>query len=72
MFLTPAELIRLTGRKYAPAQKRVLDKLGIPYTEDDFERPVVLTAAVERKHLGEALAPEPAAGPNMNAFPRLQ
>lgn len=71
LFLDPADIERLTGKKYAPAQKRALDKRGIRYTEDAHGRPVVLRASVERKILGRAETPEPAAGPDFSAFPRV-
>ncbi len=71
MFLTRDELERLTGRKYAPAQKRVLRERKIPYDEDDFGRPIVLAASIERKLLGQATSEEPAIAPDFSAFPRL-
>jgi hypothetical protein len=71
--LAHADLALLTGRSYAPAQKRVLDRRGIKYTEDGDGRPVVLWATVERLHLGKPVtpAPSPVPAPDFSAFPKL-
>lgn len=71
MFLTPADIVRLTGKKYAPAQKRVLRDRRIRFAEDAFGRPVVLRATVERKLLGDAVTETPAKRPDFSGFPRL-
>ena len=70
-FLTRTELVRLTGKKYAPAQKRVLEARRIRFTEDDAGRPIVLRAAIEKKLLGEAVSAEPGQGPDFSAFPAV-
>lgn len=71
LFLDPQEVRQLTGKRYAPAQKRVLRNQRIRFAEDAFGRPVVLRAAVEKRLLGEALSEEPVAAPDFSAFPRL-
>lgn len=71
IFLTIAEVKRLTGRSYAPAQKRVLDKRKIAYDQDDAGRPIVLRAAIERRQLGKAISREPSRGPDFSAFPSV-
>jgi hypothetical protein len=71
MFLTPAEVAQLTGRKYASAQRRALRRKGYPFEEDDAGRPLVLIATVERRIVGKATTPEPPPGPDFSAFPRL-
>lgn len=70
-FLTRHELARLTGKVYAPAQKRVLDARKIRYEQDHKGRPIVLRAAIERKLLGKAESPEPRKGPDFSAFPSV-
>jgi len=69
IFLTAAEIRRLTKRKKRDAQIRVLKARRIRYTEDGDGRPVVLRAAVERKLLGHAEAPEPGPSPDFSVFP---
>lgn len=71
MFLDPAQLVRLTGRKKQDAQKRVLKAKGYRFGEDDDGRPLVLTADVERKISGKATSADPAPKPDYSAFPRL-
>lgn len=71
LFLSHDELRELTGKRYAPAQKRVLKGQGIRFTEDGMGRPIVLRAAVERRLMGGAATPEPEASPDFSAFPRL-
>lgn len=71
-FLTRAELQRLTGKTYAPAQRRVLDARKIRYEEDAKRRPIVLRAVIERRQLGKATAPEPGRTPDFSAFPAVR
>lgn len=47
MFLTPKQLERLTGRKYARVQIRVLMERKIPFTLDADDNPVVHHNAVD-------------------------
>lgn len=44
MFLSAAELERLTGKKRFSAQRRVLDSLGVPYTTAATGEPLVAEA----------------------------
>lgn len=69
LFLTIPEVRRLTGKTYAPAQRRVLDGRKTPYDQDDKGRPIILRAVIERRQLGKATSPEPARGPDFTAFP---
>jgi hypothetical protein len=55
MFLTPADLQRLTGRRQRAAQRRYLDRQRIPYRTDADGAPVVLASAI-----GENTQPAPA------------
>lgn len=71
-FLTITEIRRLTGRTYAPAQRRVLDTRKIPYDQDAKGRPIVLRAVIERRQLGKAVSPEPAWTPDFSAFPAVR
>lgn len=48
-FLTPGEIKRLTGRNYAPAQRKRLTLLGIPSVLDSDGKLIVLRAAMEAK-----------------------
>lgn len=62
MILTPEELIALTGRKYAPAQARELDFLGIPHRPRRDGSLVVLKIHVEiaqTHELSDDQRPEP-------------
>ena len=62
MFLTPADLSRLTGRVKSGAQCRWLKEHGWPYERDAKGRPVVLRSVVEARMGGDGLAevePEP-------------
>ena len=68
MFLTADQLVSLTGRRYATAQKRVLRERVIPFTEDGDGKPVVLVEDLRRMH-GE---PEPIGGPNRARLEALQ
>lgn len=70
-FLTRPEIVTLTGRKYAPAQKRVLLKRKIRFSEDDFGRPIVLRAAIEAKLLGNIQTDQPLPGPDFTVFPKV-
>lgn len=71
-FLTAEELRQLTGKRYAPAQRRVLQNRRIRFTEDARGRPIVLRATIEKKLLGEALsAPEQRTAPDFSVFPKL-
>lgn len=70
-FLTAAEIARLTGKKYAPAQKRVLQARKIRFIEDASGRPVVLRVAVERA-LVPAASGARAVEPTFSVFPALQ
>lgn len=70
-FLTINEVRRLTGKTYAPAQRRVLDARKIPYDQDDKERPIIMRAVIERRQLGKAVTAEPARGPDFSAFPAV-
>lgn len=47
MFLTPAEVQRLTGRKRFAAQRRALDRLRITYTVAATGEPLVRPAALD-------------------------
>ncbi len=70
MFLTPADLIRLTGRRQRAGQKKVLAAKGYAFDEDGMGWPLVLVGAVERRLLG---APQPAerTGPDPAALAAL-
>ena len=57
MFLTPNEVVALTGRKRWRAQARTLEGMGLRYTLSAAGRPVVLQAEVERLLLGGRTAP---------------
>ena len=60
MFLTDAELAKLTGRAKPSAQIRELERQGIPHTVNAAGRPVVLWASVEARHgLREAVKDAP-------------
>lgn len=71
-FLTIAEVKRLTGRTYAPAQRRVLERRKIPFEPDAKGRPVILRAVIERRQLGKAISPEPGWTPDFSAFPAVR
>lgn len=49
LFLTPAELIQLTGCRRRSNQIAQLMKMKIPYMLNDCDEPVVLTAALLQK-----------------------
>jgi len=72
MFLTRAEIIRLTDKIYKSAQKRVLRKKGYRFEEDDAGHPLVLRASVERRIEGKAISAEPRPAPDFSAFPQLR
>lgn len=59
MFLTPAELVELTGRKRAAHQVAMLRAQGIPCWVNAAGRPVVARAAIEGTQRRESV---PAAG----------
>ncbi len=70
-FLSKKAVERLTGKTYAPAQRRVLDSRKIPYDQDAKGRPIILRAVNERRQLGKAVTAEPARGPDFSAFPAV-
>jgi hypothetical protein len=47
MFLTPAELAELTGRKIKSKQIEALRRMGLPFHVNAVGKPVVSTAAIE-------------------------
>jgi hypothetical protein len=47
LFLDPAEIVRLTGRKRFKAQRDALDRLGIRYTLSARGEPLVREAALD-------------------------
>lgn len=51
-FLTKEEIRLLTGRKFASAQFKVLNREGIPATRDGDGRPVVNRKIYEQTQLG--------------------
>jgi hypothetical protein len=51
-FLTPKEVVSLTGRKQKRPQKKQLDSLKIPYSIDADGRPVVFKSSVEAHQQG--------------------
>lgn len=62
MFLTAAEVVRLTGRVRFKAQRRILDGLGIRYIVAGTGEPLVregteITAAMQRPQRPSAIAP---------------
>jgi hypothetical protein len=61
-FLTKEEVRVLTGRAYRTKQVAALARRGIPFTLDDFDRPIVPRSAIEGK--GEPPTPtwEPRCG----------
>lgn len=50
MFLTPAEVQRITRKTQRAAQKRVLGELGYHFEEDAAGWPLVLCSTVEARH----------------------
>lgn len=58
MFLTAEDLRELTDKKYAPAQRKVLDQMRIPYTNGFRGRPKVLRSSVEAV-MGAVVKDEP-------------
>lgn len=70
-FLDKDALFKLTGRRYAPAQKRVLRERKIRFSEDDFGRPVVLWATIEARLLGHIQTDQPRPGPDFTHFPKV-
>ena len=59
--LTDAQLFALTGKKYRPAIRRELDRMGIEYHTRSDGTPVVTAGAVEKQQ-------RPATGPNWGAI----
>ena len=49
MFLTPEQLIQLTGRRTRPAQRRALNQMGIIHEVRPDGFPVVMQAHIEQK-----------------------
>ena len=47
-FLTKEEIRVLTGRAFRTKQVAALARRGIPFTLDDFDRPIVARSAVEK------------------------
>lgn len=70
-FLTPEEVRRITGKKYAPAQRRVLMERGIRFTPDGDGKPVVMRAHVERRLLGYVETTEAGPAPDFSVFPAV-
>ena len=70
-FLSQEEIERVTGRKYAPAQKRVIARNAIRFTVDAAGRPIVLRASMEKLLLGQAVSAEPVLGPDFTFFPKV-
>lgn len=60
MFLTPADLARLTGRKQARLQIAVLRSQGVPFFVNAVGEPVVAISAIEGRQ-GSAAEPKPPA-----------
>lgn len=54
MFLTPEEIIELTGRKTHPSQRNVLNHLGIDHKTRPDGSLVVLRSHVEKSLGGES------------------
>lgn len=70
-FLDQASLRDLTGKVYAPAQIRVLEKRRIKYELDARGRPKVLWAQIEKRQLGTAVTEAPGPQPDFSAFPAV-
>lgn len=56
MFLTPAEIERLTGKKRPSAQIRWLQAHGYRFTVNGLNQPVVAVAESTRKLVGGTMA----------------
>lgn len=69
MFLTPEEIIRITGRRQRAGQKKVLTAKGYTFEEDGMGWPLVSRHAAE-KRFGTARAEE-RQGPDTAALAAL-
>jgi len=68
MFLTPAELVTLTGYERPTAQRAELDRLGVRYVINSRGHLVVLWSAVEAALGQPKQAPGPAEQPDYGAL----